>query len=252
MLSLLSTPLQLRLGSRTWSAPVWALLLALAGAGFFARLGLWQWERAEEKTALAARYEARAQLPPLSWPGLLARGTDIDDLPVRVSGRYDNRLNVYLENQPHGGRTGFHVHTVFRPDDGGPAVLVNRGWVPAGPDLQQLPPVPPATATELRATAARPSPFFTVGEPDYRRLPLRVGRLDIPRLREALGVDLQPFLVRLDAQAPDGFVREWTPAARLGMPPEKHRGYAFQWFALAATVLVVLVAVNLKKNKSLS
>lgn len=250
MQSLLSISLRIPLGGRAWSAPAWALLLALVVAGLFVRLGLWQWERGAEKSALAARYEARANLPPLSWPALLARGEDIDDLPVRIPGRFDNRLNVYLENQPHRGRTGFQVHTVFLPADGSPGLLVNRGWVPAAADMQQLPPVPTAASHEVLGTAAHPSPFFTVGDPDYRRLPLRVGRLDMPRLRAALGVDLQPFLVRLDAQAPDGFVREWTPAARLGMPPEKHRAYAFQWFALAAAVLVVLFVVNLKKNKS--
>ncbi|MCD6062003.1 MAG: hypothetical protein K0S16_2314, partial [Moraxellaceae bacterium] len=48
----------------------------------------------------------------------------------------------------------------------------------------------------------------------------------------------------------DGFVRDWSPSARLGIPPEKHYAYAFQWFSLAAAVLVVLIAVNLRKERS--
>lgn len=249
MQSLLSTPLRVPLGNRHWSAPAWAVLLALLVAALFVRLGYWQLGRATEKAHLMARFEARQHLPALSLPALLARGRDVDDLPVRLEGRFDNSRNVYLDNQPHGGQAGFHVYTAFFPAGDRRAILVNRGWIPVGADMQKLPPVAPATATVVSGTAAMPSPYFTVGQPDYRQRPLRVARLEMDKLSQALGVVLQPFMVRLDATAPDGFVREWAPAARLGMPPEQHRAYAFQWFALAAAVLVVLVVVNLHPNK---
>lgn len=248
MQSLLSTPLRVPLGSRHWSAPAWAVLLALVVASLFVRLGYWQLGRAAEKVRLMARFEARQHMPPLPLPALLARAGDVDDVPVRLQGRYDNSRNVYLDNQPHGGQAGFHVYTVFFPAGESRAILVNRGWFPVGADMQKLPPVPPATSADISGTAATPSPYFTVGEPDYRQRPLRVGRLEMDKLSRSLGVVLQPFLIRLDATAPDGFVREWAPAARLGMPPEQHRAYAFQWFSLAAAVLAVLLAVNLHKN----
>ncbi|HEX4869913.1 MAG TPA: SURF1 family protein [Moraxellaceae bacterium] len=248
MLSLLSKQLRVPLGARTWTPPLWGVLLALAGALLFSRLGFWQLGRAAEKAQLAARYEARHRLPPLDLPGLLARGADIDDLPVRLAGRYDNSRLVYLDNQPRGATAGFHVYTAFQPLHSRRLVLVDRGWIPRGADVQRLPPVPEASATLVEGSAAAPSPFFTVGEPDYRQRPLRVGRLEMDKLERALGVELQPFVIRLAPSAPDGFVREWTPAARLGMPPAKHRAYAFQWFALAAAVLVVLLVVNLRKN----
>lgn len=252
MQSLLSTPLRVPLGSRVWSAPLWAVLLALAVAAVCGRLGFWQLGRADEKAALAERFETRRLLPPLDLPELLARGADVDDLPLRLRGRFDNSRNVYLENQPHQGRAGFHLYTVFLPEGGRRAILVNRGWIPVAADMQQLPAVPEASAVEIRGSAAMPSPYFTVGAPDYRQLPLRVGRLEMDKLGPALGVVLMPFMIRLDASTPDGFIREWAPAARLGMPPEKHRAYAFQWFSLAAAVLAVLLVVNLHKNKNLT
>lgn len=251
MQSLLSTPLRVSLGSRFWSAPAWAVLLALAGAALFIRLGFWQLGRADEKAALAVRYEARRHLPPQDLPALLARGADVDDVPVRLAGHFDNSRNVFLDNQRHGGRAGFHVYTVFLPDGDGRAILVNRGWIPVGDDMQAVPPVPAATASRVTGTAAMPSPYFTVGTPDYRQRPLRVGRLEMARLSQALGIPLQPFMIRLEPAAPDGFLREWDPSARLGMPPEQHRAYAFQWFSLAAAALAVLLVVNLKKNPTL-
>lgn len=251
MQSLLSKQLRIPLGRRYWSAPAWAVLLALAVVAGFIRLGYWQLDRAAEKVQITARYETRRDLPPLALPAVLARGADIEEFPVRLHGRYDNSLTIYLENQPRGARAGFHVFTAFFPAGDRQAILVNRGWIPVAADMQQLPALPAAVAGELSGRLALPSPYYTVGEPDYRQRPLRVGRIEIPELSQSLGVELRPFIIRLDATAPDGFVREWTPAARLGMSPDKHRAYAFQWFSLAAAVLMLLLAVNLHKDKSL-
>jgi surfeit locus 1 family protein len=224
------------------------LLLALAGAAFFTRLGFWQLDRAAEKVQLADRFEARRYRAPLDSAAALIEGQDIEDIPIRLNGRYDNSRLVYLENQPHGGRTGFHVHTVFFPIGELKGILVNRGWVPVGHDMQEVPGVQLAKSDSVIGTMATPSPLFTVGDPDYSKTPLRVGRLEIARLSEALGVELRPFIIRLDATAPDGFVRDWSPSARLGIPPQKHQAYAFQWFSLALAVLAVLFAVNLRKE----
>ena len=248
MQDLLSKRLRLPLGRRRWDAPLWSLLLALAVAAGFARLGHWQLDRAAEKAAIAARYEARRGIAPLPLAALLARGGDIEEYPLRLEGRYDNSRTFFVENQPRGARAGFHVITPFLPVGEREAVLVNRGWVPVGADMQALPVVAAATATVVTGTAAYPSPYFIVGEADYRARPLRVGRIETGKLAAALGLGLRPFVLRLYPAEADGFVREWTPAARLGMPPEKHRAYAFQWFALALAVLLVLLAVNLKKN----
>jgi surfeit locus 1 family protein len=39
-------------------------------------------------------------------------------------------------------------------------------------------------------------------------------------------------------------VRAWQPST---FPPERHLGYAITWFALAATVAVLFVALNLRR-----
>ncbi|MDP2228499.1 MAG: SURF1 family protein [Moraxellaceae bacterium] len=248
MRAFLLRQLDVRCGRWRWSPPLWALLLALAGMAFFARLGVWQWQRAVEKEQITARYVSHADAAPLPLSDVLARGADIEDQPVQLSGHYDNSRLVYLENQMRGPVAGFHVYTVFLPEGEAQAILVNRGWVPVAADMQLLPPVPPASAASVVGTVAMPSAFFTVGAPDYRQRPLRVPRLDMPHIAAALGVELRPFVIRLDPAAPDGFVREWRPADRLGMSPDKHRAYAFQWFALMTAVLVVLLVVNLRKS----
>lgn len=247
----LTKELHVALGSRVWAPPVWAVVLALLVILFFCRLGTWQLDRATEKDMMTARFEAGSRLPAMALPVLL-RQKQIEDRRVFVDGQWDNGSLVYLDSQMRGPRAGLHVYTVFLPEGSASAVLVNRGWVPVGSDIRQLPSVPPGRATRISGSIAYPSDYFTVGEPDYAQRPLRVSRLDMDRLSGALGIGLHPFVVRLDAVEPDGFVRDWAPASRLGMVPEKHRAYAFQWFSLAFAVLVVVLVVNLRRKEEVA
>lgn len=232
---------------RVWSPPLWGLMLATAGIAFFCVLGVWQLGRAEQKALMTARYEANAGMAAQSLAGAMAHD-DIEDRRVQVAGQWRPDLLVFLDHQMRGPVAGFHVHTVFVPAQGGPAVLVNRGWVAAAADMQALPVVITPSGNEVAGSLAFPSDFFTVGEPDYGQRPLRVSRLDMPQLSRVLGIRLHPFVVRQESAANDGLVREWAPARRLAMPPEKHRGYAFQWFSLAFAVLVVAVVVNVRNT----
>src|SRR6218665_3883461 len=172
MRRLLTKQLRIRVGSRVWQPRLGILLLGLLTVAFFCRMGFWQMSRALEKEVMTARYEQRLHLPPLALPQLLAQGADVEDFPVRLQGRYDNSRLVYLDNQPNGPVAGFHVYTVFFPEGDAEGILVNRGWIPVGGDFQKLPPVPEALGTEVSGSVALPSPYFTVGEPDYQQRPL--------------------------------------------------------------------------------
>ena len=72
--------------------------------------------------------------------------------------------------------------------------------------------------------------------------------LNFPRhadLESVLGRPLPPRIVRLDAAQPDGYERVWTPT--FGFGPERHIGYAFQWFALALAVLATYLILSFKR-----
>lgn len=233
---------------RRFAPPLWGVLLTAAAMLLFFQLGQWQLHRAAYKDSLLYRHAERAHLPPLDWVALKARAGDVADLPVRLDGAFDNNRNVLLDNQMQGPIAGYHILTAFKPVGEGMAVLVDRGWVPADPDRRKLPAIPPAQATRILASAALPSAMFTVAAEDYQSRPLLLSRLDMGPLSQALGLPLQSFILRLDKNAPDGFTRDWSPAVNFGMGPEKHRAYAFQWFALMVAVFVVFVVVNSKKK----
>jgi cytochrome oxidase assembly protein ShyY1 len=64
-------------------------------------------------------------------------------------------------------------------------------------------------------------------------------------VESALGVDVESRIVLLDAGAPDGYERKWRPS--LGFAPERHLGYALQWFAFALVAAVIFVALNVRR-----
>jgi surfeit locus 1 family protein len=227
------------------------LLPALIGLGF------WQLDRAAQKDDALARFDERLQRQPLT---LGRDGVDADRdrfRPAQAQGSWDGGRQLLVDNQVRNRTVGYHVLTplVLTPATNGGdmlAVLVDRGWVPAGTDRSVLPeigvsPVPewlfghldhgPATGIRLGGMAD--------GESGW---PLRVQYLDFDALSQRLGYPLLPMVLRMDAALPGGYVREWRPPFLGRFGPERNRGYAFQWFALATALLVVFFVVNLKRE----
>jgi surfeit locus 1 family protein len=55
---------------------------------------------------------------------------------------------------------------------------------------------------------------------------------------------MRPRVVLLDAADPRGYVRRWQPP---GVNPATHWSYAIQWWCFAAVLLILYVALNLRK-----
>ena len=221
---------------------------ALAGALLTARLGWWQLDRAAQKTALQATLEARAQLPPIDSAASLASSAAAAQMqhhrPVRLVGRWSAARTVYLDNRQMNGRTGFYVVTPLLLGDG-TAVLVQRGWLPR--DFEQrsrIAAVPTADGELLVQGRIAPPPSrlyeFNAGEAGRIRQ-----NLDLDAFARETGLALRPLSVLLaesPASAGDGLQRDW-PAPSLGVA--KNQGYAAQWFAMSALILVLYVWFHL-------
>lgn len=220
---------------------VWLSLLAMLVAAGLARLGVWQLDRAAYKTELLQRHAARSRLPAVALAALPAVATEAADRPVADQGHYDDHYTFLLDNQVRAGRMGFHVLTLFRTSMGG-AVLVDRGWIPAGSQRNERPLLSPPRSTVLRGQVHVPQQaavhLYTLRYDRLRRLDY-LPALDLPVLAQALRLPLVPYVVRLDPVADDGFVRDWVVVADGRMGPEKHRAYAVQWFGLALAVVVI-------------
>jgi len=71
--------------------------------------------------------------------------------------------------------------------------------------------------------------------------------VDTKMLQPLFKEELYPFTLLMDPNISYGFIRDWQPVV---MKPEKHLGYAFQWFALAGTLMIIFIGVNVRKNKN--
>jgi cytochrome oxidase assembly protein ShyY1 len=55
-------------------------------------------------------------------------------------------------------------------------------------------------------------------------------------------------VLRLDPVVPLGYERDLQLLANT-LPPERHRGYSLQWFALAVAVLVTALILTFRKAR---
>lgn len=168
--------------------------------------------------------------------------------PVVLHGRYDLSHQILLDNRVHDARLGVEVFTPLRLDAGG-TVLVNRGWLPMQRDRRQLPraPGPEGHVSVSGLVAPPPSPGLRLGEvqkPDD--WPWLTPYLLMDLVRETLGQPLAASVVLLDPEAAGGFRREWAPAM---LSPERHMGYAVQWFALGLTVAAIWLVLTIRRRK---
>lgn len=204
-------------------------------------LGNWQWGRATEKQAMLDLWASRATATPVGLPA--AGAGDQRYLRVSVNGVYLEDRQILLDNQTHAGRAGYRVLTPLRTNDG-LVVIIDRGWVPLpGNARERLPAV--AVSTAERGVIGRLEPFRRAGlaPPPQSPSPVRDGRPrvmnypDAAAVSAAIGLPVYPAVLRLDPGAPDAFLLGEGPAIEFG--PERHRGYAVQWWALALTLVLL-------------
>ena len=214
-------------------------------------LGNWQQRRAEEKQALQERFDNRGRGATLQLPSRLVELKDVEYARVAVRGEFLPQHTILLDNRLRNGVAGYEVLTPVRIEGDGLCVLVNRGWIAAGPRRDVLPKFPtPAGPQSLDGIALVPGGrYFEFGaDRAAGRKPATAvepvwQNLNFERYAQTTRLALQPFLIRQTSASDDGLARTWERADR-GV--DIHRGYAFQWYSLAALVLVLYVVLNLR------
>lgn len=257
------------LGRREFAPGLVPTLLMLPVLALLLWLGTWQLHRAAEKQALwdgfARGTDATVDLPgapPTATPAAASPGerapaqTDAasSSTPparyshVRVAGAYLPGRQILLDNMTIEDRgAGYRVLTPLLRADGS-VVLVDRGWVPLGRSRGELPDVSvsdePRVVTGRVDTLPRPG-IEPVAPPDGAGWPRVLGFPTMAQVERVLGRPVYPLIVLLDPALPDGYLRAWQPP---GFPPERHVGYAVQWYALALTLVLIWFFVNLRKR----
>ena len=212
-------------------------------------LGLWQLERAEQKQDIIANYLLRSQTVLANLQPIHANPEDYRYYQAELRGHYDNAHTFLLDNQIHAGRPGYQVLTPFIAEQVTTPILINRGWIPLGTRRNQLPTIAPVHGQHtLNGTIYVPhGQAFTLSNKREENplWPRRVQTLDINQLAQQLNYAISPYVLRLAPDQKTGFIRDWPIVS---MKPSKHVAYAVQWFALAATLLILFVIVTIRRR----
>lgn len=217
----------------------WAMTIAaVLGVGVTLALGFWQLGRGQERQALQAAIEARRTQPPVPASALLAGGplAEIQHRPVVLKGRWIARHTVYLDNRQMQGKPGFYVVTPLQPAGGGPAVLVQRGWVQRNfLERDRLPAIetPQGDVEVLGRIAPPPAKLYDLG--GAQAGPIRQN-LDLDAFAAEIGLALVPASVMETGPPSQNLLRDWP---EVGSAAAKNFGYAVQWWALAALIAIL-------------
>lgn len=215
-------------------------------------LAVWQLDRAQQKTD---RHEAYTQglessVIDLNQAGSLRQdAVAMDWHTVSADGTFKNDMQLLFDNRVVNGQVGYYVYTPFRLAEHDLYVLINRGWVSAGASRSDIPKLDSVSERVIISGIAKQPQSAgikldgTIAEEISKGI-FRVQSIDLDEISRLTKLPLLPYVIRMESDAAYGYVRNW---AKPGDGSVKHMGYAFQWFAMAAGLLVLFFVVNIKK-----
>jgi cytochrome oxidase assembly protein ShyY1 len=217
-------------------------------------LGNWQERRATQKLTLQARLADGNAAAPLTLDGKPLAAGAVEFRRVAMRGEFVRDWPLYLENRPYQGRAGFYLLMPFKITGSGMHVLVERGWLPRDPAVRDKLPAyatPQGEVTVEGVARLNAGRVMQLGDAPVLAPKAIVLNADPLQVAKDSGMTMQPFVVEQSAAPlPAGddarMVRDW-PAPALGV--EKHQGYAFQWYALAAMAVIFFVANGCRRGK---
>lgn len=244
----------MRLSLRQFKPSLAGTLATLALLPLLLSLGFWQLRRAEEKRVIIAQFtEGATDTKPLT-------ADNAAELPylqhVSIYGRFDGAHQVLLDNMPASkdpagfAKPGYRVLTPLRTESGH-IVFIDRGWAPLGRTRDELPDVSvgdePRTVHGRLAELPRPG-MRLQGKPPAPTWPRVLNYPTLLELQALFDANIVPRIVLLDPQEPDGFRRDWSVRYSVGeFGPDKHIGYAVQWFGLALALVVIYFVVGFRQ-----
>ena len=209
----------------------------------FCTLGSWQARRASEKSILEEQHRTA---PATTLEQAVAQKSRFSR--ISVSGSYDAKRHFLLDNQIWKGRAGVYVFTPFYASTG-TTILVNRGWLPLAPDRKSMPEITtPGEELVLSGMLnTAPVPGRILGAADTLNSdawPQLVTYLNLADISDLLELPIETWIIQLSKSDSTGFEgREWKPVF---LSSSRHRGYALQWFALAAASVLMWIIISFR------
>lgn len=215
-----------------------AMVIALAAAALFGRLGFWQLGRLAERREFNALVASRVDSLPVMLAALPADTGRSRFRRVRVEGTYDWEHQVVLTGRSRNGSPGVYLLTPLLPVGADTALLVYRGWV-YSPDAMRVD-LARWREADTASLEGFVLPYPTApreGSPALRGHPRALRWLDPAATRALVPYPLAPYTLVALGEGGDPV----RMPVRLEVPPldeGSHRSYAIQWFSFAVIAVV--------------
>ncbi|MBT4962888.1 MAG: SURF1 family protein [Francisellaceae bacterium] len=155
---------------------------------------------------------------------------------ISCTAKINSTQIILLDNQMMDHQVGYRVLAPATCKNSNRILLIDRGWI-AKKKIDTLPPVNTQERI-LEGMAIWPSSGILLKKqtlPSKLTWPLILQKLEPELIESALNSQIWPKALRLDANNP---LALQVPDVGVNMPPEKHQGYAMQWFSLALVLMV--------------
>jgi surfeit locus 1 family protein len=218
----------------------------------FCLLGVWQLHRYHYKKILLAEYAARLTSSPAQF-NAVSHNSNLEALQfkkIEVTGRYLNDLNILIQNRMYHEQMGYEVLTPLKVQGEKKLLLIDRGWVKETNEHQ-----PPVIAS-INSTQKMIGYIKLVNERQFilgqnvlepNQKPLVIQKINIEELSKLTNQSFFPFILRVTQTEPNSlnsFVRDWEITT---VPPERHMGYAIQWFLMAFVLLIAYLCFSCER-----
>ncbi|PMO04026.1 cytochrome oxidase biogenesis protein [Vibrio splendidus] len=246
-----------------------AVVLTVVSVGILIKLGLWQLERGNEKLRYEQQLSERAQQSPRSLDSVISEWKDsriqaqgasdqlsLNGLKVDVELETPSGLVVLLDNQVNQGAVGYVIYMLgevrFKDENNSlvaeKQLLIDLGFVTASNDRRELPQLgnitlPTNMSGRLYTRSVNPLSHELGLE---NTTPKRIQNINITALSEYTGQAVLPFVFQPQSLESWPYELLWRPTA---MKSEKHFGYSFQWFVMAAVLLFLMLLIGYRYLK---
>lgn len=211
-------------------------------------LGFWQLQKSTARAEALALYETQIANSSLYDATDATRPPEFAQVAAR--GTWVSERFVLIDNISRNGRSGCFVIGALALEDGR-TLLVNRGWLALD-----------ASRSPVGLTAPGTGPQSVVGR--VGRLPAGGIRLgdnptqisewppllvfpDLAELEQLLERPLIEWVLLETDSNESAYEQSWSPG---GLPPERHLGYAVQWFAMAIALTLLMGIAGWRSRRS--
>ncbi|MEZ9518008.1 SURF1 family protein [Vibrio splendidus] len=247
-----------------------AVVLTVVSVGILIKLGLWQLDRGNEKLSYEQQLSERAQQSSRSLDTVISEWKDsriqaqgsselpsLNGLKVDVELETPSGLVVLLDNQVNQGAVGYVIYMLgevrFKDENESlvaeKQLLIDLGFVAASNDRRELPQLgnitlPTNMSGRLYTRSVNPLSHELGLE---NTTPKRIQNINITALSEYTGQAVLPFVFQPQSLESWPYELLWRPTA---MKSEKHFGYSFQWFVMAAVLLFLMLLIGYRYLKA--